>query len=205
MRALLGRSSSGCSWSCAFTTAIVAHLGRPAVPTAGPLLRELCAAAGLDLARADGALREQIETLRETALAVKAAVTRSQAFWRGMLDELPAGCRRPFSSSSRWQRRAHCKHQGSRVCLGEPPWQPRTANAAAAAPGPISAARGAAHGSVASALSSTISRERASGEVARQDVLAVRPHARCLADGRPCGGSGASSSSSREDFDNNAG
>ena len=126
------------------------------------------------------------------------------AFWRTMPDELPAGCRCPLSSSSRRRRRAHCKHQGPRTCLGKPPWQPRTASAAAAAPGPISAVGGAARGSAAPISPSTSSRERASGEATRRGVLAVRPRARCLADGRPCGGSGAPSSSSREDFDNHA-
>ena len=169
--------------------AIEAHLARPAIPAATELLRGLCAAAGLCLERAGCALRKQVKALREQAAAVQAAMERSQSFWRTMLGRLPEGCRRPLSSSCRWRRRAHCRHQGRRLCLGEPPWQPKTANAAAAAPGRVAASRGAAlssarmpertsrsaSGSAAAASgalhsSSTSPRERASREAARLGV-----------------------------------
>ena len=42
------------------------------------------------------------------------------------------------------RHRARCRHQGQRLCLGEPPWQLKTANAMAAAPGRFAAPRGAA-------------------------------------------------------------
>ena len=135
--------------------AIEAHLGRPAIPAAAELLRGQCTAAGLCLERAECTLREQTAALQERAAAVQEAVERSQRFWHTMLDGLPAGCRRPLSSSCRWRRRAYCRHQGRRLCLGEPPWQ-ATANAAVTAP----------HAAPSSANSfelSTVTRARLSG------------------------------------------
>ena len=115
----------------------------------------------------------------------------------------------PLPLSCRWQRRAHCRHQGRRLCLGEPPWRPRTANAAAATPGRVAASRGAAISSASSTSSlhssSTSSCERASREAARRDVPAARAHVCRLLDGDPRGGTVASSSLSRPDFGNSAG
>lgn len=143
--------------------AIEAHLARPAIPAAAELLRGLCTAVGLCLERAGCTLHQQIAALQEQAATLQAEVERSQRFWRAMLSELPDGCRRPLSSSCRWRRRAHCRHQG-RLCLSEPPWQPRTANAAVAAP---RATRSSASSTSSLHLSSTSSRERASREAAR--------------------------------------
>ena len=132
--------------------AITAHLARPAIPLAPALLRGLCAAAGLCLDRATGALRENNTGLQRQAAAIGEAVERSRSFWRAMLDGLPEGCHAPLSSTCRWQRRAHCKHQGRRLCLGEPPWQPKSANAAVAAPRRARASRGASSASATSRL-----------------------------------------------------
>ena len=110
--------------------------------------------------------------------------------------------------------RAHCRHQGRQLCLGELPWQLKTANVAVAAPGRAAASRGAAPSSTrmpertsqsasclaaaASCLaaaargilrsSSTSSHERASQEAARRDVLAARASACRLSDEGPHGG-----------------
>ena len=210
----------------ALAVAIEAHLGRPAIPPASELLRGLCAAAGLCLKRAKCMLRAKVADLHKQAAVIQEAVERSQSFWRMMLDGLPAGCRRPFSPTCRWRRRARCKHQGRRLCLGEPPWQPKTANAVVAAPRRAEASRCAASTSAASRLcrgleaaassaaavarsvfcsSSTSSRERAPQEAARRDVPAARARAYRLSDEDPRGGTGASSSLSRVDFGNSAG
>ena len=53
------------------------------------LPRGLCTAAGLCLERAGCALCKQVEALRGQAAVVQAAVVRSQAFRRAMLDGLP--------------------------------------------------------------------------------------------------------------------
>ena len=99
----------------------------------GELLGGLFAAAGPCLERAGLMLCGPIRALRAKAAAVQSAVSRSREFWRAILDALPAGCRLPLSATCRWRHRAHCKHQERRLRLGEPPWQPKTANAAAAA------------------------------------------------------------------------
>ena len=124
-----------------------------------------------------------------------------------MLGRLPKGCRQPLFLSCRCWRRAHCRHQGRRLCLGEPPWQ--TGNAAAAAPGRVAASRGAALSSArmpartsrsasdsAAATGGTLhsssasSRERASREAVRRDIPAARARACCLSDEEPRGGTG---------------
>ena len=193
----------------ALAVTITDHLARPAIPSAPTLLRGLCAAAGLCLDRAAGTLRDNI-----------AAVERSRSFWRAMLDGLPGGCRAPLSSTCHWRRRAHCKHQGRRLCLGEPPWQPKSANAAVAVPRHARASRGASSASAsatsrlcgglrrglsaaasaastaAAALrcafcsSSASSRERASQEPARRDVPAACARACRLSMRTPAGGRG---------------
>ena len=140
----------------------------------------MCTATGLCLEYVGCTLRERVAALKGQAVAVQAAVEQSQRFWCAMpvLDGLPAGRHRPLSSEVRWRSRAHCGHQG-RICLREPPWQPKSANAAVAAPGRTTA-RCAALSSASSASSSdsssASSRERASrglrGEMSRLHVLA---------------------------------
>ena len=116
---------------------------------------------------------------------------------------------------------APCRHRGRRLCLGEPPWQPKTANAAVAARGRAAALRGlgvarssartperaprSALGSAAVAggalhSSSTSSREHASWEAVRRAVPAVRARACRLSDEAPLGGTGASLLLSCADF-----
>ena len=107
-----------------------------------------CSAACME--RAMGALRAKAEDLRPWAEAIGAAVERSQNFWRAMLDGLPEGCRAPLSPTCRWRRRAHCRHQGGRLCLSEPPWQLKSANAAVAAPCRARTSRSASSASAAS-------------------------------------------------------
>ena len=189
--------------------AIKAHLACPAIPAATELLRGLCTAAGLCLECAGCILHERVAALKEQAVAVQAAVERSQRFWRAMLDRLPEGCPLPLSLRFRWRRRVHCGHRGP-LRLREPPWQPKSANAAVAAPG-RAAARRAALSSSSSASSSLSSFElnkftqaRFSGGCAARcsgcTFPRVRPFRR-----RPPRGDGASSSLSRADFDNSVG
>ena len=118
----------------ALAAAIIAHLARPAIPSPRALLRGLCAAAGRCMERATGTLCATLDGLLPQAEAIGMVVERSQSFWRLMLDGLPEGCRAPLSPTRRWCRRAHCRHQGGQMCLGELPWQPKSANAAVAAP-----------------------------------------------------------------------
>ena len=113
--------------------AITAHLARLAIPAPRALRRGLCAAAGLCMKRAAGVLCTKTEGLRTQAGAIGAAVEQSS--WCVMRNGLPEGCRAPLSPTCRWRRRAHCRHQDGRLCLGGPPWQPKGANAAVAAPG----------------------------------------------------------------------
>ena len=80
----------------ALATAITAHLARPAIPSPRTLLRGLCAAVGLCMERATGALRAAIDDLLPRAEAIGAAMERSQSFWRTMLDGLPEGCHAPL-------------------------------------------------------------------------------------------------------------
>ena len=158
------------------------------IPEAEGLLAGLCAAAGLCLVRAELVLRGQITALREQAVAVQSAGMQFRDFWCAMLNGLPTICRLLISATCCWQRRIHCEHQGRRLCLGEPPWQPKTANAMAAAPGAAAAVRCAtnlqAHARCcslaagaascdAAASSSTSTHERASCTAARRDVQAV--------------------------------
>ena len=166
-------------------TAIRAHLAHPAIP----------AAAGLCCATKSRPYRSRLLRCRQRWCG-------SKVFWRAMLDGLPEGCRPPLSLSFCWRRLARCRHQGQRLCLSKLPWQPKTANAVAAAPGRVVASRGAAlllarmpertsrsaSGSAAAAdgtfhSSSTSSGERASREAARRDVPAARARAcRCTSD-----------------------
>ena len=81
----------------ALAVAITTHLERPAIPSQRALLRGLCAAAGLCMERATGALHAKIEDLWPQAEVIGVAVERSQNFWRAMLDGLPEGCRTPLS------------------------------------------------------------------------------------------------------------
>ena len=118
----------------ALATAITTHLARPTLPPPRALLRGLCTAAGLCMERATNALSAVFDKLLPRAEAIGTAMERSQSYWRTKLDELPEGCHAPLSSTRRWRRRAHCRHQSGRRCLGEPPWQPKSANAAVAAP-----------------------------------------------------------------------
>ena len=184
--------------------ATATHLACPAIPRVEGLPAELCVAAGLCLARAE---------LEAGGHAYRRLADTGRFFWRIMPDALPASCRLPLSMTCRWRRRIHCKHRGRRLCLGEPPWQPKTANTAAAAPGAIACSCRAAPSSVrpepaaaslpvacaatvscgAMSSSSTCTRERASHKAARRDVLAA--HARACRPspwgGDPCGGTGA--------------
>ena len=77
--------------------AIGTHLARTAIPSPQTLLCGLCAAAGLCIERATGALRTKIEGLRTQAEAIGSAVERSQSFWRAMRDSQPEGCCAPLS------------------------------------------------------------------------------------------------------------
>ena len=146
-------------------------------------------------------MRARVATLREQSLAVQEAVERSQHFWRAMLAGLPEGCHLPLSPRFWWRRRVHCAHQGPQR-LRELPSQPKSATAAVAAP------RRTAHSpscfTSSSDSSSASSRARASQEAARRDVPAARARACRLSDEDPRGGTGASSSLSRTDFDNSA-
>ena len=141
------------------------------------------------------------EAPQKQAATVQAAVKRSQHFWQAMLDELPDRCHLPLPLACCWQRCAHCRHQGL-LSLGEPPWQPKTANAAVAAP---RALHSSACPTRSLHLSSTSSHERASWEAARRDVLAACARAYRILDEDPRGGTGASSSLSCVDFDSSAG
>ena len=118
----------------ALAIAIAAHLGRPAMPPPAELLHGLCEAAGLCVEQATESLCSVLVDLCLQADAIGTAMERSQAYWRAKLDGLPEGCHAPLSPTRRWRRRTQCRHQGGRLCLGEPPWQPKSANAAAAAP-----------------------------------------------------------------------
>ena len=88
--------------------AIEAHLARPAIPAAAELLSVVCAPPQVSAWSARG----------------QAAVVQAGrwwcGFWRMMLGGLPEGCRRPLSSSCRWRRCDHCRHQGQRLAV---PWQ----------------------------------------------------------------------------------
>ena len=118
-----------------------------------------------------------------------------QSFWHAMRDGLPEGCRAPLSPTCRWRRRAHCRHQGDRLCLGEPPWQPRSANAMVAAPRRARNSRSDSSALSACSTSflhssSSSSRERASWEAARRDVPAACARACRLSDEDPPWGRG---------------
>ena len=104
----------------------------PAIPAAEELLAGLCTAAGLCLAHAELELSGQIGVLQMQAAVVQSAVARSRAFWRGMLNDLPAACRLPLSMMCRWRCRIHASTKGS-GCVrvkrpgnrGLPTWQRR--------------------------------------------------------------------------------
>ena len=122
-----------------------------------------------------------------------------------------AQCWLLLSGTCRWRRRVHCRNQGRWLCLGEPPWQPRSANAAvaAAAPGAVAASCCAVPSSVRSLLRTCCGFEfNKFPQTARRDVPAVR--ARMCGSSPPggdrCGGTGAPPSLSRAqaDFGNRA-
>ena len=191
--------------------AVSAHLGRPCIADTECLLRDLTLAAALDVVALRGSSPDLARTLERRAAEVQAAVEVSRAYWLEMADVLAAQ-RQARPARTRVVRRSQCLHRQRRK-LATKGWQPRAYDpdtrpaCAGMKRGVVSRERRAlfsdivvvpAPAGVAArggrGPSSPSSRERASGEAARRDVLA--PQARARRPPPPL---------SREDFDNHAG
>jgi hypothetical protein len=191
--------------------AVNAHLGRPCIADAECLLRDLTSAAALDMAALHGSDPDLARTLERHAAEIQTAVEASRAYWLELADVLAAQ-RQARPARTRVVRRSQCLHRKHRK-LATKGWQPRAYDpdtrpaCAGMKRGVVSRGRRAlfsdivvvpAPAGVAAqggrGPSSPSSRERASGEAARRDVLAPQARARRSSPPR-----------SREDFDNNAG
>ena len=174
-------------------TAVNAHLGRPCIADAECLLRDLASAAALDMTALRRSSPDLVRTLERRAAEVQTAVEVSRAYWLEMADVLAAQ-RRARPARLRVVRRSQCLHHKRRR-LATKGWQPRAYDpdtkpaCAGMKRGVVSRDRralfsditvGPAGAGVAArgdrCPSSPSSRERASGEAARRDVLA--PQAR---------------------------
>jgi hypothetical protein len=191
--------------------AVSAHLGRPCIADAEYLLRNLASAAELDVAALQRSSPDLAQSLERRAAEVQTAVEVSRAYWLEMADVLAAQ-RQARPAHVRAVRRSQCLHRKRRR-LAAKGWQPRAYDpdtkptCASMRRGVVSRDRrahfsdimvGPADATAAArddrCPSSPSSRERASGEAARRDVLAPQARAR-----RP------PPPPSREDFDNYAG
>ena len=191
--------------------AVDAHLGRPCIADAECLLRSLASAAELDVAALRRSSPDLAQALERRAAEVQAPAEVSRAYWLEMAGVLAAQ-RQARPAHVRVVRRSQCLHHKRRR-LAAQGWQPRAYDpgtkptCAGMRRGVVSRDRRAHFSDVmvgpadVTAVargdrcpSSPSSRERTSGEAARQDVLASQAHAR-----RP------PPSPSREDFDNHAG
>ena len=158
-----------------------------------------------------GTAPDLARTLEGRAAEVQAAVEVSRAYWLEMADVLAAQ-RQARPARTRVVRRSQCLHRKRRK-LATKGWQPRAYDpdakpaCAGMKRGVVSRERRALFSDIVVGLagagaaaqggrcpSSSSSRERASGEAARRDVLA--PQARARRSSPP---------PSREDFDNHAG
>jgi len=191
--------------------AVNAHLDRPCVADAESLLRSFVSAAGLDVAALRRSSPDLVQSLERRAAEVQTAVEVSRAYWLELADVL-ATQRQARAVRVRTVRRSQCLHRKRRK-LATKGWQPRaydpdTKPACAGMKrwvvsrdrralfsdlvvGPAGTGAAAQGGRCASSSSS---RERASGEAARQGVPASQARAHH-----------SPPSPSREDFDNHAG
>ena len=188
--------------------AVSAHLGRPCIADAECLLRCLASAAELDVAALRRSSPDLVQSLERRATEVQTVVEVSRAYWLELADVLAT----QRQARIRTVRRSQCLHRKRRK-LATKGWQPRAYDpdtkpaCAGMKRGVVSRDRralfsdivvGPAGTDVAAqggrCASSSSSRERASGEAARQGVLASQARAHH-----------SPPSPSREDFDNHAG